>query len=217
MSRKAVSFKMIEKISNDVVKYMLKHGAILETDENKEYYQYGVEITISSVINIILILCIGLIFRSFTESVLFLLLFIPIRQYTGGYHANTYFKCNLTFAVSFSILLLFYHFTNMVLTSYFAILIVYVCILTIIFTCPIENPNKPIPQEKRKGHKIMAVTLGAIYGIIGVVLVAFANKYGALILYTLLLVTVLILAALIPKRRCKYEGDKNENNNCGYH
>ena len=63
----------------------------------------------------------------------------------------------------------------------------------------------------------MAVTLGAIYGIIGVVLVAFANKYGALILYTLLLVTVLILAAFIPKRRCKYESDKNENQNCDYH
>lgn len=217
MSRKAVSFKMIEKISNAVVKYMLKHGAISETDENKEYYQYGVEITISSVINVILILCIGLTFRSFTESVLFLLLFIPIRQYTGGYHAKTYFKCNLTFAVSFSILLLLYYFTNKILTSYFAILIVYICVLTITFTCPIENSNKPIPKEKRKGHKIMAVTLGAIYGIIGVVLVAFANKYGALILYTLLLVTVLILAALVPKRRCKYEGDKNENQHCGYH
>ncbi len=63
----------------------------------------------------------------------------------------------------------------------------------------------------------MAVALGAIYGIIGVVLVAFANKYGALILYTLLLVTVLILAALVPKRRCKYEGDKNKNQHCGYH
>lgn len=217
MSRKAVSFKMIEKISNAVIKYMLKHGAISEIDENKEYYQYGVEITISSVINIILILCIGLIFRSFTESVLFLLLFIPIRQYTGGYHANTYFKCNLTFAVSFSLLLIFYHFTNRILTSYFAILIVYVCVLTIIFTCPIENPNKPIPQEKRKGHKIIAVTLGAIYGIIGVVLVVFANKYGALILYTLLLVTVLILAALIQKGRCKYEGNENGNQNCNHH
>lgn len=207
---------MVEKISNAVVKYMLKHGAISEAEENKEYYQYGVEITISSVINIVIILCIGLIFRSFTESLLFLLLFVPIRQYTGGYHANTYFKCNLTFAVSFSLLLIFYHFTNRILTSHFAVLIVYVCVLTIIFTCPIENPNKPIPTEKRKGHKIMALTLGAIYGIIGVVLVVFANKYGALILYTLLLVTVLILAALILKRRCKYEIDRNENQNCGH-
>lgn len=199
---------MIEKISNAVVEYMLKHEAISETEENKEYYQYGVEITISSVINIVIILCIGLIFRSFIESLLFLLLFVPIRQYTGGYHANTYFKCNLTFAILFTILLIFYHFTGEILTSYFSILIVYVCVLTIIFICPIENPNKPIPKEKRKAHKIMAVTLGAIYGISGIALVVVANKYGALILYTLLLVTVLILAALIQKRRCKYESSK---------
>lgn len=199
---------MIEKISCAIVNYMLKHEAISDTQENKEYYQYGVEITVSSIFNIILILCLGLIFKSFTESILFLLLFIPIRQYTGGYHANTYFKCNLTFAIVFSLLTILYRFTYRVLTSYISILIVYICILTIILNCPVENPNKPIPKEKRKFHKTMAVTLGTIYGITGIVLVVFTNKYGALILYTLLLVTALVLAALIPKRRCKNEGSK---------
>ncbi|MCM1009209.1 MAG: accessory gene regulator B family protein [Ruminococcus flavefaciens] len=208
---------MIEKMSGAIVNYMLKCEVISNTKEDMEYYQYGVEITVSSIINVLLILFIGLVFGNLIESVLFLLLFIPIRQYTGGYHANTYFKCNLTFAVLFAILLFFYRFTGEILTSYFSILIVYVCVLTIVFMCPIENPNKPIPKEKRKGHKIMAITLGTIYGITGVVLVVFANKYGALILYTLLQVTLLVLAAFLPKRRCKYESNKKGNQNCNHH
>ncbi len=200
---------MIKKLSQRILQYLLHSGVIEDTNDEKEYYQYGIEITISSILNIILILGIGLLTWNILESMIFLLLFIPIRQFTGGFHASTYFKCNLSFCIVFSLILILYNFTG-VLNTYSSILITFICILLIIAECPIENKNKPIPEERKKFHKIMAALLSTIYGIVGIVFTAISNKYGALILYTLAAVAMLIIAAMLQDRRCKYAERKEK-------
>ena len=201
---------MIEKLSRHILQYLLHSGVIADTNDEKEYYQYGIEITVSSILNIVLILGIGLITWNVFESLIFLLLFIPIRQFTGGFHTSTYFKCNLSFCILFSSVLILYHFTKGFLNTYLSILITFICVLLITAECPIENKNKPIPEERKKFHKIMAALLSAIYGIVGIVLTAISNKYGALILYTLAAVAMLIIAAMLQDRRCKYAKHKEK-------
>jgi len=201
---------MIKNLSQYILRYLLNNDVIKDTNDEKEYYQYGIEITISSILNVILILVIGFITWNILESLIFLLLFIPIRQFTGGFHASTYFKCNLSFCIMFSVVLILYHYTGAILNTYLSILITFICILLIIAECPIENKNKPIPKERKKFHKIMAASLGMVYGIIGTILTAFSNKYGALILYTLAAVAMLIIAAMLQDRRCKYAEQKEK-------
>lgn len=201
---------MIEKLSQRILQYLLYSGAIEDTNDEKAYYQYGIEITVSSILNVVLILGIGLITWNILESIIFLLLFIPIRQFTGGFHASTYFKCNLSFCILFLLVLILYHFTEKLLTTYLSILITFICVLLIIAECPIENKNKPIPKKRKKFHKIMAALLSTIYGIVGIVFTAISNKYGALILYTLSAVAILIVAALFQDWRCKYEQRKEK-------
>ena len=86
------------------------------------------------------------------------------------------------------------------LSGYISIL----CVAIILFLCPIENVNKPIPKYKRNFFKYVSAILGIVYGIIGTVLISLSIKYGVLILYTLVLVTALIIAAIIKDRGCKY-------------
>lgn len=140
---------MIERFSTIILDYLLKSEVIKNTQEVKDYYQYGIEITVSSLLNVILILLIGLVSGNLIESIIFLLCFIPLRQFTGGYHAKSYFLCNLTFSVSFSIILIVYNLTKEYVTSYFGILIVLVSCIIFFSECPIENKNKPIPAKKK--------------------------------------------------------------------
>ena len=63
---------MISHISEQMLQYLLKSRVINDSDEEKEYYRYGIEITISSLLNIILIIGIGIIFRNVFESIIFL-------------------------------------------------------------------------------------------------------------------------------------------------
>lgn len=195
---------MISHISEQMLQYLLKSCVINDSDEEKEYYRYGIEITISSLLNIILIIGIGIIFRNVFESIIFLSFFMLIRQFTGGYHADTYFKCNLSFCISFISVLIMYHSTYEKITISLSVYISILCVAIILFLCPIENVNKPIPKYKRNFFKYVSAILGIVYGIIGTVLISLSIKYGVLILYTLVLVTALIIAAIIKDRGCKY-------------
>lgn len=199
---------MIRKISEKILCYLINSKVISDTEDNREFYQYGIEITISSLLNIILILCIGILTRSISESMIFLVCFILLRQFTGGFHADTYFKCNLSFCIVFSIVLVLYYTTAQYLSTYISILLTFVCVSIILAKCPIEHINKPIPKNRKIIHKILAALLGIVYGAVGTVLTAFSNKYGSLIIYTLSMVTVLVLAAIIKERWDKHENNK---------
>lgn len=195
---------MISRISELILQYLLRSNVINDSDDEKEYYRYGIEITVSSLLNVILIIGIGIIFKSVTESVVFLLFFMLLRRFTGGFHADTYFKCNCSFCISFISVLIMYHFTEEKITAQLSVLISVLCVAMILLKCPIENINKPIPKHKRKFHKYLAGILGTGYGIIGTILIALSNRYGVLIIYTLVLVVVLIIAAIIKDRGCNY-------------
>lgn len=142
---------MIKKLTNHILSYLISSNAIDDNEETKDYYRYGIEITISSLINILLIIIIGIVSGNALESIVFLACFIPLRQFTGGFHAKTYFLCNLSFAVSFIILLIVYKFTNQYVTSYIVFLI-------IIFSCIIFFQNVRLKikikslQKKRKKY-----------------------------------------------------------------
>ncbi len=199
---------MIKKISEKFLTYLINSKVISDTEDNREFYRYGIEITISSLLNVILILGIGIVTNSMIESIIFLVCFILLRQFTGGFHADTYFKCNLSFCIVFSIVLVLYYTTAQYLSTYISILIKFVCVSIILAKCPIEHINKPIPNNRKIIHKILAALLGTVYGAIGTALTAFANKYGALVIYTLSLVTALVLAAIIKERWDNRESNK---------
>lgn len=192
---------MISGVSKFLLEYLVRSSAIPDTDEEREYYQYGIDITISSLLNIILILGIGAISGNIPESVIFLICFVLLRQFTGGYHADTYLKCNLTFCILFIAVLALYYTTAEYLSTYISILITFVCVSVFLVKCPIEHINKPIPNNRKVVHKITAALLGTVYGVIGTALTAFSNRYGVLVIYTLSLTAVLVIAAIILERR----------------
>ena len=195
---------MINRASKLILQYLLKKGVINDSSDEKEYYQYGIEITISSLLNIILIVGIGILFRNVIESIIFLVCFILIRQFTGGFHADTYLKCNCLFCVSFIAVLIMYNTTFDKINIWCCVAISVLCTAIIIVNCPIKHVNKPIPKCKRKFHKFVATLLSIIYGTVGTVMITISNKYGVLVLYTLVLVTVLIICATAKGRGCKY-------------
>lgn len=88
---------MITSLAQRIANFLFKNNAI---DEKKiDIYIYGFEIIISSCINIIIATILGILFSQLIECLIFLLSFIFLRKYCGGYHANTYSKCNIIFTI----------------------------------------------------------------------------------------------------------------------
>ena len=90
--------EMIAELSKRMSLFLCKKEIVEQ--EMAEVYQYGFEIIFSTLIGFFITIAIGAVFRMFLVSLVYYFAFVALRQFTGGYHANTYLKCNLIFAAS---------------------------------------------------------------------------------------------------------------------
>ena len=93
----------MEKFSSKLIEFFVSNDLI--KNEDKELYEYAVNIILSSLIHIATVMIIGLCFNLFIESLVFYFSFIAIRKFAGGYHAKTPVRC-YAFSVISSIIML---------------------------------------------------------------------------------------------------------------
>ena len=192
---------MLEITAKKIAEYLVKCGEISNNDYEVEYYRYGIEVALSSLLNLAIIIIIGIISMHIIESLIFLIVFIFVRQFTGGYHADTYFKCNLYLCLSFVLLLISYDFFSNNNNVYLVTAINIVSLLIISIFSPVENKNKPIAKANRKGLKIKSIVFSIIISIISIILHCKSIKYGSILPLILLLISMLIIVAKLKERR----------------
>ena len=192
---------MIDYISNKMLSYLLKNDAISDDEDDRAHYKYGIEITISSLLNIILVVILGIVFSEIELSAIFLLLFISIRQLTGGYHAKSYFRCNLTMCVSFCCCV----FATTILKNYFNMifLIIHIILSSIIILafCPVSNENKPIKPEARNIYRITSFILSNFFSVLGYFIYHKNNEIGLFVIMTIIIINVLVIIPKLTERR----------------
>ena len=81
---------MIEKKAEYISEKLVEKNLVKNKD--KDVYQYGIEVLISTAINIMLLLVIGIITKTVLLSICHFLILATIRTLTGGYHASTYLR-----------------------------------------------------------------------------------------------------------------------------
>lgn len=192
---------LLEITAKKITEYLVKCGEISNNDYEVEYYRYGIEVALSSLLNLAIIIIIGIISMHIIESLIFLIVFIFVRQVTGGYHADTYFKCNLYLCLSFVLLLISYDFFSNNNNVYLVTAINIVSLLIISIFSPVENKNKPIAKANRKGLKIKSIVFSIIISIISIILHCKSIKYGSILPLILLLISMLIIVAKLKERR----------------
>ncbi len=190
---------MISSMSKFVSLFLCRNN-IIHADE-LEIYQYGFEIVISTILGFLLTVTIGIVLHMFVPSLLYYAIFVFVRQMTGGYHAKTYFRCNLVFTiVSFltmgitkiSLLSEQYTFLNHTL-------ILVAAVLTILLYAPVENPNKPLDSEQRAVNHKRSVVSTVVLSASSCGLYFITPQISLLISFTLCAVAILIMVAIMGK------------------
>ena len=88
--------KIITFLGKSISHFLCEKKVIAE--QEVEVYQYGFEILISTTLGLLITMAIGIVLNMFFVSILYYVIFVMVRQWTGGYHADSYLKCNITFA-----------------------------------------------------------------------------------------------------------------------
>lgn len=196
---------MIERIALKITNFIFKNTEL--DSELYEVYKYGIEITISSLLNIVLIIAASIAVSDVVSGVVFLTVFIPLRSFLGGYHAKTYFMCNALFLLTY--LMIYYinsaalEFIDGNLLSRLLTVLILLGIIPIIAFAPVENPNKPLSEKQAKISRMIGIAAFILLSIAGLALYYGDIRYGSFTIITLTSVSVLILIEIIKTRRCK--------------
>lgn len=192
---------MISDLSVKVTGVLLDNRIIEEQDE--DIYKYGLELLISSVVNLTLVIAIGCIFGKFIQTVLFVLLYCFVRRYAGGYHANTHARCIATFSTLYFLML---GITDMFHISEANLLLVIASIISnvIVFRlAPVADQNKPLEDHEIKRNSLISKGLVIISLVINIILyLCVGNKYSLLLfaLYAQIWVGAVVLVGYIKNR-----------------
>ncbi|MCR4646639.1 MAG: accessory gene regulator B family protein [Oscillospiraceae bacterium] len=156
---------MISFLSHRIA-HFLYHDQIID-EEMVPVCQYGFEIIISTGVGVSLVILAGLILGYLKEAVLFYFLFIVIRFYTGGYHAETHFKCKVTLLLCFLVVLLSYILLkNSYCIQIHVALELFYMIIILLFA-PVEHLNAPMTKEEEKKNRIISIAMAITFFLEG--------------------------------------------------
>lgn len=184
---------MEHKLSTKFCQY-LAHNEII-TSEYFDVYVYGMELLLSFLFSTIIILSIGLLTGNLISTVEYLIIFIILRNFTGGYHAPTYLKCKVVSILTYTITMLAA--INIAVSIRWYIILGITGCLTIYILAPIENPNKPLTVNECKKHKLTSLLLFILFLFAGLFMNIY-NKESDIIFFTL--ISVIILMIITPHR-----------------
>ena len=149
------------------------------------------------------------VMNHFIDTLIFLLCYCPLRQYSGGYHASNYRNCTLCFCIIyFGILCIPNDFPLNVLLIGTGIASVIIWILA-----PVEDQNKPLSENeviylKRKSRSILLMELIVIL-IMVIIMKEEANRFP---LYGILCVSNLLWIGYIKNKILRKNKEKYQNN-----
>lgn len=110
---------------------------------------------ISTLTSALSILLFSILFSELRDGIIFLLVFVGLRLFCGGYHAKTYGRCFLSSNITFLAVLFFTvivsHFQNFVFTIVPAIFADFI----ILHFSPVHNPHHPLSDKAFQKNKRM--------------------------------------------------------------
>lgn len=162
---------MYQAVAKRIVNFLVRKAIIEE--EKKEIYTYGYEVVIAQSVYILLMILIACVCSSLVETILFFIGFYVYRSVAGGYHANTYLKCHIIFALN---QILFTIVLHSFLDDWRYVFVAATCVAVIAITlicAPIDHPNKPFTSKEKQKFSKWSRSVGAVFVVLMVISILF--------------------------------------------
>lgn len=160
-------------------------------DADKELYVYGFNMLLTVSLNIISTIIIGLLFGMVFESIAFLVAYIPLRSYAGGYHARTPLRC---YIISLLLIVLILLTLRLIRESVLALFVLSTIGTIICVTMsPVEDVNKPLDEAEIKVYRKKAMIILAAEIIILIISIFALMKLAAVISTSLALEGIMLI------------------------
>ncbi|TGY95328.1 hypothetical protein E5329_15615 [Petralouisia muris] len=192
---------MIEKMVLKLVSQMESRKIIDEA--NSKYYVYALIMIVEHIIAVGTMLVIGIIFKQFIPTIIFLVFFLSLRKRTGGYHAGKFWQCYLmTILIYIGVIQVAVALSEKPLALY-VMLFPAVFVIEIIGT--INHPNIDLNKDELREMKKTARLLVLMETVVIAILVALNinQLYVSYMSVAIILCSSLMCVAKILKQEVK--------------
>lgn len=144
---------MIHKIAEKMINWQIVKGNLTETDRNK--YVYAYEILFNQLVNLSIAVVLAFVSHELISVLLFLVIYIPLRKYAGGFHAENNEKCIIYSSLVIICVIIFNTTLHDVTNAYEGIIsIMMICFMLMLafiwHMTPIEAKNKKLDELERR-------------------------------------------------------------------
>ncbi|MDR0919963.1 MAG: accessory gene regulator B family protein [Oscillospiraceae bacterium] len=194
-----------------MVDFFCKNKSINASD--RAIYEYGAEAFLTSLIDVIITIIVGLCFGQVSQAILYLIVFFGYRQFSGGYHAESHIMCKSVSTILLLTVMIFlktmgdnFNSQNAVLVSCF-----FFSFIIALFFSPVEHYNKPLTNEHKSKNRKICIFLN-ILGFVACYIVSYISLiFAMMILCSFINASFLIIVAKIIKRRNSNEKSQKIN------
>lgn len=149
-------------------KRIAKHYCKGESSDENELYVFGINQCLNMLLNILTALFIGILLGEILQLLLFMLAYIPLRSYAGGWHARTPLRCYIFSVIMLTLVSIGIKYLLLTEWVYYAVLLV--SVLIVFLLSPIEDKNKSLDELEHKVYKKRTAFIAALELIVCLVL-----------------------------------------------
>ena len=149
---------MIHEMSEAISRKISILNNVTETEE-QEVITYGLEAILATAVSVLCVVILSVLLHRVLECIAFLVAFMPLRTYSGGYHASSHMRCVLLLITVFLLEILILHIydtpSKEVCWVFLLCSVLIVCILA-----PIIDINHPLSKKQAHENKMYSCNSG---------------------------------------------------------
>ena len=161
-----------------------------------------IELWIYDFITFSIVFIIGLIFGYAIQTVIYIFFFSWIRQYCGGYHADTRNKCMASYFMFYSLFLLMLYYSELSLNTLMVINVL--SGVYIVCNAPVQHCNHPLTLIEQKDNRHKAIRIVSVVIVIQILLYLLNSNWLINLTFVLGYSAILMI---IQKRSKNYRGN----------
>ncbi|MFV0393971.1 MAG: accessory gene regulator ArgB-like protein [Coprobacillaceae bacterium] len=183
---------MVTYLSTTITDFLISND-IIDQSQYKIYH-YGVLTLLVNLISVIEILVLGLITNTLYIAIIYMISFVILRSFAGGFHFKHYIPCNVTYGCIY--LLCSYSYLHISNNEVILNVICLLSLLVIYVMSPVVHINKPLDEHKKKRNRIITIIISIVlFGL------SFAGMSFGIMKYVLISTALL---QLITRREKNY-------------
>lgn len=166
---------MIDKMIDKLLNRQILLGTMEVSDIS--VYRYGYTLMLETITNIIIAIIVAEITGEWFYILLFLLMFIPLRSFTGGWHSKRFEICAVwsNFVIIFGIII---SETAMKTGEYGFIALEIISFVIIILLAPVQSKSKRLSDNEIKKYKKSATAVFIVEACLGIIFWGFIGIDG---------------------------------------